>query len=141
MAEKTAPVVLIDDRDQQWLEGAIKDKLIRHIEFDDINNLQMGVASGGFGMIHAGEWRRVRVAVKVLYNPADFIQEVGNKLCLSQQSQREEDKNGDNAVVGFLLQDRHKRIAKRSLQCDFIQLLCQVTGQDMTFYTYTPLTP
>ncbi|KAG0234604.1 hypothetical protein BGX31_004541 [Mortierella sp. GBA43] len=77
MAEKTAPVVLIDDRDQLWLEGAIKDKLIRHIEIDDINELQMGVASGGFGMIHAGKWRGLRVAVKVLYNPADFIQEVG----------------------------------------------------------------
>ncbi|KAF9973373.1 hypothetical protein BGZ65_009298, partial [Modicella reniformis] len=75
MTEKTGPVVLIDDKDQQWLEGAIRDKLLRHIDFDDITELQMGVASGGFGMIHAGQWRSLRVAVKVLFNPADFIQE------------------------------------------------------------------
>ncbi|KAG0369601.1 hypothetical protein BGZ54_009479 [Gamsiella multidivaricata] len=77
MADNTAPVVLLNDKEQQWLEGAIKDRLLRHIDFNDIKDLQMGVASGGFGMIHAGKWRGMRVAVKVLYNPADFIQEVG----------------------------------------------------------------
>ncbi|KAF9973180.1 hypothetical protein BGZ65_009410 [Modicella reniformis] len=30
----------------------------------------MGVASGGFGMIHAGQWRSLHVAVRVLFNPA-----------------------------------------------------------------------
>ncbi|KAF9957212.1 hypothetical protein BGZ72_002045 [Mortierella alpina] len=77
MADMTAPVVLLNDREQQWLDGAIKDKLLRLIEFSDIKDMQLGVASGGFGMIHSGCWRGMRVAVKVLFNPADFIQEVG----------------------------------------------------------------
>ncbi|KAG0043804.1 hypothetical protein BGZ83_011009 [Gryganskiella cystojenkinii] len=71
------PVVLLNDKEKHWLEGAIKDKLLRLIDFNDIHHLEMGVASGGFGIIHAGRWRGMRVAVKVLYNPADFIQEVG----------------------------------------------------------------
>ncbi|KAF9559821.1 hypothetical protein EC968_006478 [Mortierella alpina] len=77
MADMTAPVVLLNDKEQQWLDGAIKDKLLRLIEFNDIRDMQLGVASGGFGMIHSGRWRGMRVAVKVLFNPADFIQEVG----------------------------------------------------------------
>ncbi|KAF9950676.1 hypothetical protein BGZ70_001266 [Mortierella alpina] len=77
MADLTAPVVLLNDKEQQWLDGAIKDKLLRLIEFNDIHDMQLGVASGGFGMIHSGRWRGMRVAVKVLFNPADFIQEVG----------------------------------------------------------------
>ncbi|KAG0206455.1 hypothetical protein BGX28_002088 [Mortierella sp. GBA30] len=77
MADMTAPVVLLNDKEQQWLDGAIKDKLLRLIEFNDIKDMQLGVASGGFGMIHSGRWRGMRVAVKVLFNPADFIQEVG----------------------------------------------------------------
>ncbi|KAF9983982.1 hypothetical protein BGZ75_004447 [Mortierella antarctica] len=77
MADMTAPVVLLNDKEQQWLDGAIKDKLLRLIEFNDIHDMQLGVASGGFGMIHSGRWRGMRVAVKVLFNPADFIQEVG----------------------------------------------------------------
>ncbi|KAF9177279.1 hypothetical protein BGZ50_008944, partial [Haplosporangium sp. Z 11] len=77
MADMTAPVVMLNDKEQQWLDGAIRDKLLRLIDFNDIKQLQMGVASGGFGMIHAGRWRGMPVAVKVLFNPADFIQEVG----------------------------------------------------------------
>ncbi|KAI1317800.1 hypothetical protein EDD11_007822 [Mortierella claussenii] len=77
MADRTAPVVLLNDKEQQWLEGAIKDRLLRQIDFNEIEDMQMGIASGGFGMIHAGNWRGIRVAVKVLFNPADFIQEVG----------------------------------------------------------------
>ncbi|KAF9201320.1 hypothetical protein BGZ49_008413 [Haplosporangium sp. Z 27] len=77
MTDRTAPVFMFNDKEQQWLDGAIKDKLLRQINFDDIHELQMGVASGGFGVIHAGLWRDMRVAVKVLYNSADFIQEVG----------------------------------------------------------------
>lgn len=76
MAEHTAPVVLMNDKEQQWLDGAIHGNLLRLIDFDDIKQLRMGVASGGFGIIHSGHWRGMRVAVKVLYNPADFIQEV-----------------------------------------------------------------
>ncbi|KAF9417355.1 hypothetical protein BGZ76_004539, partial [Entomortierella beljakovae] len=77
MTDRTAPVVLLNEKEQQWLDGAVKDKLLRHIDFDDIEELKMGVASGGFGVIHSGRWRDMKVAVKVLYNPADFIQEVG----------------------------------------------------------------
>ncbi|KAF9101843.1 hypothetical protein BGX27_011296 [Mortierella sp. AM989] len=77
MTDRTAPVVVFNVKEQQWLEGAVKDRLLRRINFEDIKDLQMGVASGGFGIIHAGKWRDMRVAVKVLYNSADFIQEVG----------------------------------------------------------------
>ncbi|KAF9993945.1 hypothetical protein BGZ80_001886 [Entomortierella chlamydospora] len=76
MTDRTAPVVLFSAKEQQWLDGAINGNLLRLINFDDIEGLQMGVASGGFGVIHAGRWREMRVAVKVLYNSADFIQEV-----------------------------------------------------------------
>ncbi|GJJ71797.1 hypothetical protein EMPS_04154 [Entomortierella parvispora] len=77
MADRTAPVVLLNDKEKHWLDGAIKDKLLRLIDFNDIHHLEWSVASGGFGVIHSGRWRGMRVAVKVLYNPADFIQEVG----------------------------------------------------------------
>ncbi|KAF8940116.1 hypothetical protein BGZ58_007701 [Dissophora ornata] len=77
MGDRTASVVLLSDKEQQWLDRGINDKLLRHIDINDIKDMEMGVASGGFGMIHAGRWRTMRVAVKVLYNPADFIQEVG----------------------------------------------------------------
>jgi len=85
MADHTAPVVLLNDMDKGWLEGAIKEKLMRFIEIHDIHHLEKGVASGGFGVIHAGRWRGMRVAVKVLYNPQDFIQEV-TKLRLLPRS-------------------------------------------------------
>jgi len=80
MADRTAPVVLLNDKEKHWLDGAIKDKLLRLIDFNDIYHLEWSVASGGFGVIHSGRWRGMRVAVKVLYNPADFIQEVTTSL-------------------------------------------------------------
>ncbi|KAF9903359.1 hypothetical protein EC991_003898 [Linnemannia zychae] len=76
MAEMTAPIVLLSEQQQQWLDNATENHWLRRIDFQDISHLQMGVASGGFGIVHAGKWRGMPVAIKVLFSLADFIQEV-----------------------------------------------------------------
>ncbi|KAG0372595.1 hypothetical protein BGX24_012831 [Mortierella sp. AD032] len=76
MADMTAPIVLLSEQQQQWLDSATENHWLRRIDFQDISQLQMGVASGGFGIVHAGKWRGMPVAIKVLFSLADFIQEV-----------------------------------------------------------------
>ncbi|KAF9150257.1 hypothetical protein BG015_007940 [Linnemannia schmuckeri] len=76
MADMTAPIVLLSEQQQQWLDSATENHWLRRIDFQEISNLQMGVASGGFGIVHAGKWRGMPVAIKVLFSLADFIQEV-----------------------------------------------------------------
>ncbi|KAF9328609.1 hypothetical protein BGZ91_000927 [Linnemannia elongata] len=76
MADMTAPIVLLSEQQQQWLDSATENHWLRRIDFQEISHLQMGVASGGFGIVHAGKWRGMPVAIKVLFSLADFIQEV-----------------------------------------------------------------
>lgn len=80
MADMTAPIVLLSEQQQQWLDSATENHWLRRIDFQEISHLQMGVASGGFGIVHAGKWRGMPVAIKVLFSLADFIQEVRTSL-------------------------------------------------------------
>jgi hypothetical protein len=80
MADMTAPIVLLSEQQQQWLDSATENHWLRRIDFQEISHLQMGVASGGFGIVHAGKWRGMPVAIKVLFSLADFIQEVTTSL-------------------------------------------------------------
>lgn len=80
MADMTAPIVLLSEQQQQWLDSATENHWLRRIDFQEISHLQMGVASGGFGIVHAGKWRGMPVAIKVLFSLADFIQEVRKSL-------------------------------------------------------------
>jgi hypothetical protein len=65
-----------NNRAEEWLKNAVKDKHVRLIPFSEISKVKYNVAKGGSGTIHLGAWRNMHVAIKEQHNTNDLIKEV-----------------------------------------------------------------
>ncbi|KAG0023441.1 hypothetical protein BGZ82_010745 [Podila clonocystis] len=65
-----------NNRAEEWLKNAVKDKHVRQIPFSEITKVKYNVAKGGSGTIHLGAWRNMHVAIKEQHNTNDLIKEV-----------------------------------------------------------------
>ncbi|KAF9375935.1 hypothetical protein BGX21_003653 [Mortierella sp. AD011] len=65
-----------NNRAEEWLKNAVKDKHVRLIDFSEISKVKYNVAKGGSGTIHLGAWRNMHVAIKEQHNTNDLIKEV-----------------------------------------------------------------
>lgn len=68
-----------NNRAEEWLKNAVKDKHVRQIPFSEITKVKYNVAKGGSGTIHLGAWRNMHVAIKEQHNTNDLIKEVSWK--------------------------------------------------------------
>ncbi|KAF9369587.1 hypothetical protein CPC16_004396, partial [Podila verticillata] len=64
-----------NNRAEEWLKNAVKDKHVRQIPFSEITKVKYNVAKGGSGTIHLGAWRNMHVAIKEQHNTNDLIKE------------------------------------------------------------------
>ncbi|KAF9341621.1 hypothetical protein BGZ91_005782, partial [Linnemannia elongata] len=65
-----------NNRAEEWLKNAVKDKHVRLIPFSEISKVKYNVAKGGSGTIHLGAWRNMHVAIKEQHNTNDLIKEL-----------------------------------------------------------------
>ncbi|KAG0095674.1 hypothetical protein BGZ93_005588 [Podila epicladia] len=65
-----------NNRAEEWLKNAVKDKHVRQIPFSEITKVKYNVAKGGSGTIHLGAWRNMHVAIKEQHNTNDLIKEL-----------------------------------------------------------------
>ncbi|KAF9963799.1 hypothetical protein BGZ65_011255, partial [Modicella reniformis] len=65
-----------NNRAEEWLKNAVKDKHVRLIPFSEISKVKYNVAKGGSGTIHLGAWRNMHVAIKEQHNTHDLIKEL-----------------------------------------------------------------
>ncbi|KAF9582211.1 hypothetical protein BGW38_000500 [Lunasporangiospora selenospora] len=65
-----------NNRAEEWLKNAVKDKHVRLIPFSEISKVKYNVAKGGSGTIHLGAWRNMHVAIKEQHNTSDLIKEL-----------------------------------------------------------------
>ncbi|KAG9306767.1 hypothetical protein G9A89_005667 [Geosiphon pyriformis] len=86
-------------KDITWLEAAIKEELVKFIEYKHFSDIKY-VTKGGFGVIHRAVWRRRQVALKrldrsIVSNVEGKYEEFVRELKLSMKVK------DDNRVVTF----------------------------------------